>query len=107
MASSEAVTTSATGATAGGTVSDTATLGGGTNPTGTISFSVFGPGDATCSGTPASGGSATVSGNGAYNSSAVTENVAGTYRWTATYSGDRSEERRVGKESRSRWSPYH
>ena len=23
------------------------------------------------------------------------------------YSGDRSEERRVGKECRSRWSPYH
>ena len=24
-----------------------------------------------------------------------------------TYTGDRSEERRVGKECRSRWSPYH
>ena len=24
-----------------------------------------------------------------------------------TYGGDRSEERRVGKECRSRWSPYH
>ena len=24
-----------------------------------------------------------------------------------TYFGDRSEERRVGKECRSRWSPYH
>ena len=23
------------------------------------------------------------------------------------YDGDRSEERRVGKECRSRWSPYH
>ena len=23
------------------------------------------------------------------------------------YTGDRSEERRVGKECRSRWSPYH
>ena len=23
------------------------------------------------------------------------------------YEGDRSEERRVGKEGRSRWSPYH
>ena len=23
------------------------------------------------------------------------------------YGGDRSEERRVGKECRSRWSPYH
>jgi len=26
---------------------------------------------------------------------------------TATYIGRRSEERRVGKECRSRWSPYH
>src|SRR5437870_4129936 len=35
-----------------------------------------------------SAGSATVSGNGSYSSSAVTENVAGTYRWIASYSGD-------------------
>ena len=26
---------------------------------------------------------------------------------TATYIASRSEERRVGKECRSRWSPYH
>ncbi len=82
------VCSSATNATAGGTISDTATLAGGTNPTGTINFSVFGPNDPSCSGTPTSGGSATVTGNGAYNSSAVTENVAGAYRWIASYSGD-------------------
>ena len=27
--------------------------------------------------------------------------------WDRTPDGDRSEERRVGKECRSRWSPYH
>ena len=27
--------------------------------------------------------------------------------WTAAEDGTRSEERRVGKECRSRWSPYH
>src|SRR5256884_9832662 len=27
--------------------------------------------------------------------------------WTPTYHEERSEERRVGKECRSRWSPYH
>ena len=27
--------------------------------------------------------------------------------WTYDYKGKRSEERRVGKECRSRWSPYH
>src|SRR2546425_13022176 len=29
------------------------------------------------------------------------------YRWHSGYIGGRSEERRVGKECRSRWSPYH
>ena len=34
----------------------------------------------------------------------------GHYHWPGTLNGervDRSEERRVGKECRSRWSPYH
>src|SRR5437870_2183168 len=74
--------------TAGGTIQDTATLSGGTSPTGTISFSLYGPNDASCGGSATSAGSATVSGNGSYSSSAVTENVAGTYRWIASYSGD-------------------
>src|SRR2546428_4591005 len=54
----------------------------------TTLFRSYGPNDATCSGTATSAGSATVSGNGSYSSSAVTENVAGTYRWIASYSGD-------------------
>ena len=29
------------------------------------------------------------------------------YFLTASYNAERSEERRVGKECRSRWSPYH
>ena len=44
--------------------------------------------------------------------------IAGTFRWevlllgkitvvTASLATTRSEERRVGKECRSRWSPYH
>src|SRR5207253_3254975 len=83
------MTTSATATqTAGGTIQDTATLSGGTSPTGTISFSLYGPNDLSCGGSATSAGSATVSGNGSYSSSAVTENVAGTYRWVASYSGD-------------------
>ena len=31
----------------------------------------------------------------------------GSYEPTITPDGNRSEERRVGKECRSRWSPYH
>src|SRR5438552_2108285 len=88
------MTTSATvTATAGGTIQDTATLSGGTSPTGTISFSLYGPNDPTCGGMATSAGSATVSGNGSYSSSAVTENVAGTYRWIASYSGDANNNR--------------
>src|SRR3989454_6706716 len=83
------MTASATAtATAGGTIQDTATLSNGTSPTGTVSFSIYGPNDTTCGGSATSAGSATVSGNGSYSSSAVTENVAGTYRWIASYSGD-------------------
>ena len=37
---------------AGGTISDTGTLAGGVNPTGTITFTVYGPNNATCTGTP-------------------------------------------------------
>ena len=33
--------------------------------------------------------------------------AAGRYNDTYTHPDDRSEERRVGKECRSRWSPYH
>src|SRR2546422_11518457 len=29
------------------------------------------------------------------------------YAFTGSHTGERSEERRVGKECRSRWSPYH
>src|SRR3989441_1056508 len=89
--SSPTVTTSATPqATAGGTISDQATLAGssGPNATGTINFTVFGPNNTTCTlpGTP--GGSALVSGDGTYPSSAVPVVLAGTYRWIASYTGD-------------------
>src|SRR2546425_522025 len=113
-----------------------ATLAGGVNPGGTITFTLYGPFDPTADpGTCTNGtaaGSATVTGNGTSPSSAVTVPRAGRYRWIASYSGDpnnnavstscgdagetstvnkatptRSEERRVGKECRSRWSPYH
>src|SRR2546430_13233136 len=33
--------------------------------------------------------------------------LSGTNRYTAAAKSPRSEERRVGKECRSRWSPYH
>jgi hypothetical protein len=84
------VTTTASGAvTLGGTISDSATLSGGVGPTGTITFSVYGPDDATfCTGPPAFTSSATVVGNGVYGSAMFTPTAAGTYRFVASYGGD-------------------
>ncbi|MGI8686761.1 MAG: hypothetical protein ACR2MO_17005 [Acidimicrobiales bacterium] len=72
----------------GGSVRDTATLSGGASPTGTITFNVFGPDNATCSGTPASTSTRTVSDNGSYTSDPYTPAATGRYRFVATYSGD-------------------
>ncbi len=91
---SSAVTTLSTSANpaaaaVGDTLKDGATLGGGSGPTGTITFKLFGPTDATCAGTPAFTNTVTVTGNGTYSTSkGFKSNAAGTWHWTATYSGD-------------------
>jgi hypothetical protein len=83
------LTTSASaGVALGGQVHDTATLSGGSSPGGAIAFALFGPDDATCSGTPAFTSAVPVSGNGSYDSSDFTPTAPGTYRWAAAYSGD-------------------
>jgi hypothetical protein len=72
----------------GGNISDSATVIGGAAPTGNVTFTLYGPGDATCTGTPVAvlpnrpltGGTAT-SGN-------VVAATRGTYNWVAVYSGD-------------------
>ncbi len=71
----------------GGSISDTATVSGGSSPSGTVTFVLYGPGDTTCqtpiftsANRPLSGGSAT--------SASFTTTQAGTYRWIATYNGD-------------------
>ena len=69
--------------------SDTATVAGGTSPTGSIVFKLFGPGDATCSAAPAyTSAPQTVAGDGQYQSPAFTPTQEGTYSWVALYSGD-------------------
>ena len=76
-------------ATAGRPVRDTATLSGGEDPTGTITFDVHGPGDPSCSQAPVATSTVAVSGNGSYRSSpSFRPTTAGTYRWVDTYSGD-------------------
>jgi len=83
------ITTSATAnATVGGTMSDTATLLGGVSPTGTITFTLFGPNNATCALPAAFTSTRAVSGNGSYTSAAFSPLLSGTYLWIATYSGD-------------------
>jgi len=79
---------SADAITIGGSVTDTATLSGGNNPTGTITFRVYGPSDATCSGAAVFTSTVAVNGNGNYTSGAFTPRAVGTYRWIASYSGD-------------------
>lgn len=68
-------------------ISDAATLSGGTAPTGTITFALYGPADPTCA-TALTTSMATVTGAGTYHSAAFTANTLGTYRWIARYSGD-------------------
>jgi hypothetical protein len=70
---------------------DTATISGATsNAGGTLTFSLFDPNDATCSGTPALTQTVNVSGNGNYNTTNTTflATTEGTWRWLVTYSGD-------------------
>jgi hypothetical protein len=79
---------SAATVTIGSGFSDTATLAGGNNPTGSITFNVYGPDDATCSGAVAFTDTVPVTGNGSYDSAVFTPSAVGKYRWIASYSGD-------------------
>jgi hypothetical protein len=87
-ATTAVVTQASAPVSVGGTITDTAVLSGGFSPTGTLTFDVFGPDNATCSGTPAFTSTKPVSGDGSYGSSPFTPASAGVYRWVATYSGD-------------------
>ena len=83
----------ATVASAGGplgtVLTDTAALGGGTAPTGTITFALYGPNDATCATVIFTSSAIPVNGNGFYTSApGFTPTAPGTYRWRAFYSGD-------------------
>jgi hypothetical protein len=80
----------ATDAIVGQAIHATAQLSESPNASGEISFEVFGPGDPSCSGpglTPAPA-SVSVTGEGEYSSGDFTPPEAGTYRWSAHYSGD-------------------
>jgi len=83
------VTTASAAAALGGVISDSAVLSGGVSPTGTITFTLFGPNTTTCAGAPIFTSTVPVTaGNGTYGSGNFTPTVAGTHRWIANYSGD-------------------
>jgi len=70
---------------------DAATITSATsNAGGTITFNLYSPSDATCSGTPALTQSVNVSGNGTYSTTNSTfiASASGTWRWQVVYSGD-------------------
>ena len=70
---------------------DVAAISGATaNAGGTITFNLYSPADATCSGTPALTQTVSVSGNGSYSTSNSTfiAGAVGTWRWRVTYTGD-------------------
>ena len=77
-------TAGAGGVVGAATLTDTATLGGGDNPTGSITFTLKAP-----DGTVAATESATVSGDGTYTTpTPVAATQVGTYTWSASYGGD-------------------
>ena len=87
-----AVTTAASaGGVVGTLIHDTAkvTVTGGFNPTGTVTFTLFGPGVTTCTGTPLFTSTVDLSETGTATSGTFSGTAkAGTYNWIATYSGD-------------------
>jgi hypothetical protein len=78
---------SASGFHVGAPIYDTVTVNG-VNPTGSLTFRLYGPADPTCSGTPIFTSTKSVTGDGFYTSDSYTPTEAGTYRWIVAYSGD-------------------
>jgi hypothetical protein len=77
---------------------DDATLSGATsNAGGTITFNLYSPSDATCSGAAALTQTVNVSGNGTYSTTNTTfiASQSGTWRWQVSYSGDNNNKSSV------------
>ena len=83
------------GVVLGGSVSDAAALNGGANPTGTITFRLYAPGDTTCSGTPVHTSVRPIVSSQA-RADDYTPAVSGVFRWQATYDGDANNKAVIG-----------
>ena len=74
---------------AGETIQDSASLAGGSSPTGTISFQLYAVSDTVCSQPLLSEPlSVSVAGDARYTSPALLQGTPGDYQWVATYAGD-------------------
>ena len=82
----------------GSAVSDTATLTGSPNVamTGTVLFKLFGPADTNCAGAPVYSSTVALLPNRTATSGPFVPTQLGTYRWTATYSGDANNSSAAG-----------
>jgi YVTN family beta-propeller protein len=89
-------TTASANIALGAKVHDSANLASGHSPTGQITFRLYAPGDATCSGAPVFTNAKAVSGNGGYQSGGFMPTSPGTYRWKASYSGDANNQTVAG-----------
>jgi hypothetical protein len=88
MAEPTIVTQAQTPVTVGETITDTATLSGGHNPTGVITFNAYL--DDECTAPAAFTDTEPVDGNGDYTSDPYTTEGTGTVYWIASYGGDPS-----------------
>ncbi len=82
------VTAASSPVTVGAAIRDTATLSGGNGPTGSITFQLFGPADASCTGSALTTSTVSVNGDGTYQSAAFTPSRPGLYEWLSSYGGD-------------------
>ncbi len=85
-------TTASGPVTVGGAIHDTATLTGAVTAIGAVTFTIYGPGDTSCTTALATLGSAgqavDANGNGTYTSASFGPPSAGVYRWRAFFAGD-------------------
>jgi len=71
----------------GKTITDQATVSGGSSPGGSLVFRAYGPGDELCATAPAYQSTVPVSGNDSYSPDGFAPGP-GVYRWTVEYTGD-------------------
>ncbi len=79
-------TVASPGVVVGGRINDSAVLTGAFKPSGTVTFRLYGPSDATCAAAPVF--TSTVPETTPTVSSVFSPTAAGTYHWVATYNGD-------------------